>query len=626
MIVGCLAGLTMLANLPGNHERPTLHQAIAAAHAPLSNAGLANLSKTITSFASTCDGNDYAIAYYIDHGTDALVGPLWIAAYDARRKHWVQRSFDYDALGSVLYTAFDGAYLYAEMHLSPSTTRTLEFTRGVRYLHEYYGWKLAEMPDRSIIYQNSMVHFANTRRARISVFEPDTGTSRQVYPMEPYPSIQSGWYREVAAAYKLCGQSWFQKHNFPMEPDWAERDLIDFASNSKTDTFAVAISYDNHGFSCDVDKPRERVAVYVYLHPEHDGQMQRREVPPPPGGVSTAALHQLLTAASIDALFQPQRRHAQARAVTIGSTLQQVLDYAKIDTVGSGLSNLHRHISDFAVTNDKGRFGIAYYVRVTDTTIEDVLWVVVFDKTTRHFRESRIDFAGFDRFKPAYIAPGSAWGMSFHGVRTYVFLDRGNVAGTTIELSGNLKIIGGFNGWEVTSLRGNVVFVDSMLSGTGIYPDSISVFSPATGTSRLIYPVQPIGRIQRAYIAAERKSYDRCKSVSDRWRLDMGVPDHLGDRSLGTDLRQRDLIVKDEHTDSIAFAIVYGSGMPPCPGATPVGSFAAYVYRHPEDPRKMEFREIPANPSLTTLDLSVMLTPPKLRKLFGDDKSPETQN
>jgi hypothetical protein len=40
----------------------------------------------------------------------------------------------------------------------------------------------------------------------------------------------------------------------------------------------------------------------------------------------------------------------------------------------------------------------------------------------------------------------------------------------------------------------------------------------------------------------------------------------------------------------------------------------------------MEFREIPANPTLTTLDLSAMLTPPKLRKLFGDDKSLGTQN
>lgn len=294
------------------YQWPTLLQAIGTAHAPPPRANIANLDKRITSYAWGRDGHNYVFGYYIDSGAEELLGPLWIAEFDATRESWLQRSYSYgeppigkQGLGSVLSIFFSGPYLYAVLHYTPSATNTLQFSRDLTYRHSYYGWPLAPLSNGFWLYHNSMVHFAQTHPARVSVFDPASGQSRQIFPPDPSAPLQADWYGREAQAYARCGQAWFRDHNLPEDPGWADRAVVDWASNPVTDSAAISVIYSNEGFTCAVPKPGDLALIYVYLHPENPKEMQYREMQDPaPHGSSTAQLEQLLSRDSIKRMFK----------------------------------------------------------------------------------------------------------------------------------------------------------------------------------------------------------------------------------------------------------------------------------------------------------------------------------
>src|SRR5207249_10666867 len=62
--------------------------------------------------------------------------------------------------------------------------------------------ELLVLPDGSIVYQHSQVHFAPTHSAEISVLNPATGAEKQIYPPKPYQPVRSAFIQRMSELYK----------------------------------------------------------------------------------------------------------------------------------------------------------------------------------------------------------------------------------------------------------------------------------------------------------------------------------------------------------------------------------------------------------------------------------------
>ena len=109
-------------------------------------------------------------------------------------------------------------YVLIETHLSPSALQTIVLGRNLRLVRRLYGWSLAELPDESIVYRHSMIHFAPTHPVEISLFNPNSLQEKQIYPPSPDQPIRTEFIRRVAQVYRALGEDWFRINNYPSEP------------------------------------------------------------------------------------------------------------------------------------------------------------------------------------------------------------------------------------------------------------------------------------------------------------------------------------------------------------------------------------------------------------------------
>lgn len=298
-VAGCIAGAAVFAHLP-YAKNPTLRQAIAAANVPV--AGLSNtyLDWPITSWSWGCDGENYVIGYYETGGKmfgDALVGPLELAEYDARHQRWLQAHLDAPPpplgsqrsgegqlpLGSVLSANFAGNYIYIKLHYSPSATMTVQLSRDLKPLASFDGWLLGSLSDGTVVFQNSMVHFAPTHAARLSLFNPQTHATTRIFPLRPYGGIRAAHLKALSAAYQAIGLQWMAEHNFPTDPDAGDAYLMGRYVNEATNAAAFAVSYSFYhpGRALPASPFIDINAIYVYRHLDDPRRLQWVELAVP---------------------------------------------------------------------------------------------------------------------------------------------------------------------------------------------------------------------------------------------------------------------------------------------------------------------------------------------------------
>jgi len=113
----------------------------------------------------------------------------------------------------------NGQYLRAACHITPSAEQLFIFSKDLKFVRELYGGELLVLPDGSIVYQHSQVHFAPTHSAEISVLNPATGAEKQIYPPKPYQPVRSAFIQRMSELYKQRGEAWFREHNHHMDPE-----------------------------------------------------------------------------------------------------------------------------------------------------------------------------------------------------------------------------------------------------------------------------------------------------------------------------------------------------------------------------------------------------------------------
>jgi len=131
-------------------------------------------------------------------------------------------------------------YARIPYHINPSAETLFVFSRNLKLVAELSGWELALLPDESVIYQRSQVHFAPTHSVELSIFNPDTRQDVQIYPPKPYQPVRRTFIERVALDYKRRGEEWFAKNNHHMNPEMFDSSLI---GNVAVDVRSKAISF-----------------------------------------------------------------------------------------------------------------------------------------------------------------------------------------------------------------------------------------------------------------------------------------------------------------------------------------------------------------------------------------------
>jgi hypothetical protein len=118
-------------------------------------------------------------------------------------------------------------YILADVHVTPSASRLLVFSTDRKLVRELNGWELAALPNETILYHESQVHFAPTHVLEISVFDPTTGIDRNIYPPASPSAVRTNFIESVSSVYKEIGADWFRENNHHMDPARFNSALID---------------------------------------------------------------------------------------------------------------------------------------------------------------------------------------------------------------------------------------------------------------------------------------------------------------------------------------------------------------------------------------------------------------
>jgi hypothetical protein len=251
------------------------------------------------------------------------MGPLELAEFHAAQGRWTEAHLDApprpkDALwshldsgpglGSVLSAAFEGPYIYLNLHYTPSATMTVQLSRALKPLGSFYGSPLGHLANGSMIYQNSMIHFAATHAARMSMFDPNKDSSVLLFPLKPDGPIRIAHLKALVAAYEQIGRDWFRESNYPPDPENGDASLLASYINADTNgaAFAVNYSFFHPGVKISKDPALDVTAIYVYRHLDEPARMQWKELPASVvrGPITDAKLARLTTRDGLIQVFE----------------------------------------------------------------------------------------------------------------------------------------------------------------------------------------------------------------------------------------------------------------------------------------------------------------------------------
>lgn len=312
IIVSCLVGAAVLLSLPSGTS-PTLRQAIVAAHIPTANARIENLDKPITGWSWECDGDNYAVGYFLDQSPASPSDPsrFWIARYDADRKEWRQISqvaksaASTNAESNEVHALFyDGYYLYVELKGATGDFATLQFARDLSLVRQFPGSTVAPLPHWRLLLRVDSPSSMFDVHPSLLVFDPDSGTSTKIYPLAIQPPLDELNSKELSREFAACGSDWLSSHEISKDPNTALRLIVGVKSDLVNDAVAAAIGFGNPALLCKESNPVEHIAIYVYLHPGDAKHIQFREIAVPEKHMpSYAELRALLTTESLAKLF-----------------------------------------------------------------------------------------------------------------------------------------------------------------------------------------------------------------------------------------------------------------------------------------------------------------------------------
>jgi len=273
-------------------EENTLRQALTAKHLPLESAKLANLDKSITSWAELDDADQYVIAYYLDNGSGLLNPPLFVDRFDRKSSSWSSAELsdarakvekieiDTECLGSVLGIESSAGHLFLNTHINPSAGCVLVLSAELKLQVSLYGWVVGHLGEDVLVYHRSEVHFAPVHPAEIAIYDFRTKRDFTIFPPKPESPIRQARTAQLAEFYR-ANKDWCTKNDDPCDPESFDSELGEkVATNDSQAALAFLISYEQIQLvQGDVQKPSgPKDVLYIFRRVDDETKTQYREM------------------------------------------------------------------------------------------------------------------------------------------------------------------------------------------------------------------------------------------------------------------------------------------------------------------------------------------------------------
>ena len=258
----------------------SLREKLAAAEVPLDRFTAAELASGITSYAVSVD--PYIIAYYEDHGSEVLQGPLHIIQYSRKtKKLWRAEVTSAPPgcreAGAVMRIRAQGDFIYVDTHLGPSAGCLLVLGSDLSIKAGLAGWLRATIASDYAIIEQNEIHFQAISPLHLAAYDLWHARLLPLYPPEGDAFRQQ--YSDSLRKY--LSLDWCRIHNAPCDPE--NFDVLAPAAvtvNESARVFGFQTEFDSDGFG---DAAAVHVAKrsVVYVYREHQGVWEHREFDPP---------------------------------------------------------------------------------------------------------------------------------------------------------------------------------------------------------------------------------------------------------------------------------------------------------------------------------------------------------
>lgn len=295
--------------------------------------------------------------------------------------------------------------------------------------------------------------------------------------------------------------------------------------------------------------------------------------------------------------------------------LRDILSAKNLPVAGAKLANLEKKITSGAELDDSNQFAIAYYLDDGTGYLNPPLFVDHYNKKNRGWQSSALPDTQEKSLKPDDNCYGSILNISASGERLLLDTHINPSAGCLLVLSTDLKLEASLYGWLLRQLGTDLlVYQRSEVHFAPVHPAEIAVYDLRSKRDMTVFPPKPPTAIRQTRTAQLRAFYKSNPEWCNK-NDDPCDPEEF-------DSEVQETIATSETNSALAFLVSYeqiqlvqGDVQKPS-GPKEV----LYVYRHVDDPHKMEFREMPwsdAKAQFGDAPLKNLLQPETLEKIFA---------
>jgi hypothetical protein len=131
-------------------------------------------------------------------------------------------------------------FIHRSEHINPSAETLTILSPDMKVIAQLDGWELVTLPNETVVYHRSQIHFAPTHSLEIAVYDPVRRKDKLIYPLMPIQPVRRAFIEKVAAVYKQRGEAWFREHNHHGDPTKFDSALV---GNVTVDTAAKSFSF-----------------------------------------------------------------------------------------------------------------------------------------------------------------------------------------------------------------------------------------------------------------------------------------------------------------------------------------------------------------------------------------------
>ena len=81
-------------------------------------------------------------------------------------------------------------FIHRSEHINPSAETLKILSPDMKVIAELDGWELSTLPNETVIYHRSQVHFAATHSLEIAVYDPVRRKDKLIYPPMPIQPVR----------------------------------------------------------------------------------------------------------------------------------------------------------------------------------------------------------------------------------------------------------------------------------------------------------------------------------------------------------------------------------------------------------------------------------------------------